>query len=107
MSEEPKTFGDDDVEVISRNLAHDGFLSIEHIQLRHRLFSGEWSEVFKRELQLKDPAVGVLLFDPALDRILFVRQFRIGMLGESGIGMLGGIAMPCGAPHCGTGCGVP
>ena len=84
MSEKRKTFGDDDVEIISRHLAHDGFLSIEHIQLRHRLFSGEWSEFFKRELQLKDPAVGVLLFDPILDRILFVRQFRIGMLGEQG-----------------------
>ena len=32
-----------------------------------------------RELQLKAPAVGVLLFDPDRDALLLVRQFRVGM----------------------------
>lgn len=36
-----------------------------------------------REVQRKDPAVGVLLFDPDRDTVLLVRQFRIGMFGES------------------------
>ena len=87
MSKNPnqnfKTFDDNDVEIISRSLAHDGFLRIEHLQLRHRLFSGAWSEVFLRELQLKDPAVGVLLFDPVRDAVLLVRQFRVGMYDQS------------------------
>ena len=78
-SQDSKKFGDKDVEIISRSLEHDGFLRIGHLQLRHRLFSGEWSEVFKRELHLKDPAVGVLLFDPDQDALLLVRQFRVGM----------------------------
>jgi ADP-ribose pyrophosphatase len=76
-------FDDKDVEIISRSLEHDGFLRIEHLQLRHRLFSGAWSEVFMRELQLKDPAVGVLLFDPYRDTVLLLRQFRVGMFSES------------------------
>lgn len=80
---ESKILDDKDVEIISRSLAHDGFLRIEHVQLRHRLFSGAWSEVFMRELQLKDPAVGVLLFDPDSDTVLLVRQFRIGMFGAA------------------------
>ncbi|MBL4581085.1 MAG: NUDIX domain-containing protein [Gammaproteobacteria bacterium] len=75
-----KIFDDQDVEIISRSLEHDGFLRIERLQLRHRLFSGAWSEVFTRELLLKDPAVGVLLFDPDQDALLLVRQFRVGML---------------------------
>lgn len=87
MSKNPnqnfKTFDANDVEIISRSLAHDGFLRIEHLQLRHRLFSGAWSEVFLRELQLKDPAVGVLLFDPVRDAVLLVRQFRVGMYDQS------------------------
>lgn len=83
MSQNSKKFDDKDVEIISRSLAHDGFLRVEHLQLRHRLFSGAWSEVFMRELQLKDPAVGVLLFDPDQDTVLLVRQFRIGMFDES------------------------
>ena len=83
LNTDPKKFDDKDVEVKSRSLVHDGFLRIEHLQLRHRLFCGTWSEVFTRELQLKDPAVGVLLFDPDRDAVLLIRQFRVGMLDES------------------------
>lgn len=82
-SQESKKFDDKDVEIISRSVEHDGFLRIEHLQLRHRLFSGSWSEVFMRELQLKDPAVGVLLFDPDRDALLLVRQFRVGMFSDT------------------------
>ena len=82
-NQDSKKFDDKDVEIISRSLEHDGFLRIEHIQLRHRLFSGEWSEVFMRELQSKDPAVGVLLFDPDRDALLLVRQFRVGMFTDA------------------------
>lgn len=82
MSKQSSIFGDDDVEIISRSLAHDGFLKVEHLKLRHRLFSGGWSDVFLRELQLRNPAVGVLLFDPQRDMLLLVRQFRVGMYGE-------------------------
>ena len=78
-NQDSKLFDAKDVEIISRSLEHDGFLRIEHLQLRHRLFSGAWSDVFMRELQLKDPAVGVLLFDPDRDTLLLVRQFRVGM----------------------------
>ena len=83
--QDSKKFDDKDVEIISRSLEHDGFLRIERLQLRHRLFSGEWSEVFTRELQLKDPAVGVLLFDPDQDALLLVRQFRVGMFSDASL----------------------
>jgi len=82
-NQDSKIFDDKDVEIISRSLEYDGFLRIEHLQLRHRLFSGVWSEVFTRELQLKDPAVGVLLFDPDRDALLLVRQFRVGMFSDT------------------------
>ncbi|MBL4572736.1 MAG: NUDIX domain-containing protein, partial [Gammaproteobacteria bacterium] len=81
-NQDSKKFDEKDVEIISRSLEHDGFLRIERLQLRHRLFSGAWSEVFTRELLLKDPAVGVLLFDPDQDALLLVRQFRVGMLSD-------------------------
>lgn len=89
MTQKPKqhskVFDSEDVELISRSLAHDGFLRVEHLQLRHRLFSGAWSEVFMRELQLKDPAVGVLLFDPDRDTVLLIRQFRVGMFADASV----------------------
>ncbi len=82
MSTNSKKFCADDVEIISRSDCYDGFLRVERLRLRHRLFSGEWSEIFDRELQHKAPAVGILLFDPQRDVLLLVRQFRVGMLGE-------------------------
>jgi len=78
LTQDSRIFQRSDVEILSQSVAHDGFLRIEHIQLRHRLFSGAWSEVFMREVQLKDPAVGVLLYDPDRDTVLLIRQFRIG-----------------------------
>lgn len=82
MSNNSDGLDDKDVQIVSRSLAHDGFLRVENIELRHRLFSGGWSEVFLRELQLRAPAVGVLLFDPVRDELVLVRQFRIGLFGE-------------------------
>ncbi len=69
-----------DVEVVSRKRRHDGFLKVDDVMLRHRLFKGGWSPVFKRELLIRSEAVGVLLFDPKLDAIALVEQFRIGAL---------------------------
>lgn len=82
MNTNSRTFGKSDVEVTLRSECHDGYLRIERLQLRHRLFSGAWSDAIIRELQLKVPAVGILLFDPQRDVLLLVRQFRVGMLEE-------------------------
>ena len=57
-------------------------MRIETLQLKHRLFDGEWSEVLQRELLVKDEAVGILLFDPARDEVVLVRQFRTGAMNE-------------------------
>ena len=73
-------FSDKDVEVNSREECHDGFLRIERVKLRYRKFAGDWSVVLDRELQIKSPAVGILLFDPIRDEVILVRQFRIGLL---------------------------
>lgn len=83
MSVQSKEFSKNDVEIVARSQCHDGFLRLERLQLRHRLFSGSWSKVFNRELQLRNPAVGVLLFDPLRDVLLLVRQFRVGMIDEN------------------------
>ncbi|PCJ24367.1 MAG: ADP-ribose diphosphatase [SAR86 cluster bacterium] len=76
------SFDKNDVEVLSREKCHRGFLQIDRLKLRHRLFSGGWSEPIERELQCKPPAVGVLLYDPDRDEILLIRQFRVGMLDQ-------------------------
>ena len=69
-----------DVDVLEEDLVYDGFFQIKTFRLRHTLFAGGWSETIRRELFLRDPAVGVLLYDPWRDELVLVEQFRIGLL---------------------------
>ena len=77
-----KSFGPDDVEILQRRRSHDGFLKVDSLTLRHRLFAGGWSGEVPRELIVRQRAVAVLLFDPLRNEVVMVRQFRVGMLQE-------------------------
>jgi ADP-ribose pyrophosphatase len=76
----PITFTLQDVEIVERNTLSKSFFRIDSLQLRHRLFAGGWSEVFQRELFMRPPSAGVLLYDPVLDKVVLVEQFRVGAL---------------------------
>lgn len=65
-----------------RETALDTFLRVDRLRLRHELFGGGFSDTMTRELLLRPRAVGVLLFDPVLEKVVLVRQIRIGMLDE-------------------------
>jgi len=82
MSRLTTQFSVKDFEVLSRKNCHQGFLRVETLRLKYRLFDGKWSEILQRELLVKDEAVGVLLFDPARDEVVLVRQFRTGAMDE-------------------------
>lgn len=73
-------FTQNDIEVIAENIAHDGFFKLKNLQIKHRLFEGGWSQVFERELCVRGDAVGVLLYDPLLQKFALVEQLRIGVL---------------------------
>ena len=70
------------VKVEARETALDTFLRVDRLRLRHELFGGGFSDTMTRELLLRPRAVGVLLFDPVLEKVVLVRQIRIGMLDE-------------------------
>ncbi|MBE8718707.1 NUDIX domain-containing protein [Cellvibrio polysaccharolyticus] len=72
-----------DVEVENRESMYRGFLRIEKLTLRHRLFAGGWSRSFTREVVIRGAAVGVLLYDPENDLVGLVEQFRVGALAEN------------------------
>ncbi|UHQ56922.1 NUDIX domain-containing protein [Microbulbifer sp. YPW16] len=73
-------FSTDAVEVVERETVFDGFFKMLRLRLRHRLFRGGWSEIFTRELFVRDNAVGVLLFDPRREQVGLIEQFRVGAL---------------------------
>jgi len=82
MSGSAPEFTNTDVRVLERKECHRRFLRVDLLTLEHRLHAGGWLGPLERELLVKQPAVGVLLFDPARDEIVLVRQFRIGVLNE-------------------------
>lgn len=82
MSPAKPVFTNSDVKILERKECHRRFLRIDLLTLEHRRFAGGWIGPIERELMLRQPAVGVLLFDPDRDELVLVRQFRVGVLGE-------------------------
>ncbi|MCP5364004.1 MAG: NUDIX domain-containing protein [Hyphomicrobiales bacterium] len=67
-----------DVEVINQEAVFQGYFRVDRYTLRHRLFAGGWSEPFMREVFERGHAVAVLLYDPIIDSVVLIEQFRIG-----------------------------
>ena len=72
-----------DVEILQRERVFDGFLKMDRLRLRHKLFDGGWGPELTRELLSRGPAVAAVLYDPVNDLIGLVEQFRVGCLDES------------------------
>lgn len=68
--------GQPDAEVVRREPLFDGFFPNERATLRRRTYDGAWSEPFEREVFGNYRSVSLLPYDPALDRVLLVEQFR-------------------------------
>ena len=66
------------IEILARDTAYDGFLRVDRYRLRHGLFGGGWSRDLVRERVERLRAAAVLLYDPDVDRVVLVEQFRIG-----------------------------
>ncbi len=73
------------IELLGSTVRHDGFLRLTSHRLRHSLYRGGMSEALVRERVEKLRAVAVLPYDPVLDRVVLVEQFRVGAL-EQGAG---------------------
>lgn len=69
-----------DFKVFDRETCYKGFFKMERLQLQHSLFAGGWSELITRELIHKGHAASVLLYDPDLDKVVMVEQFRVGTM---------------------------
>lgn len=73
----------DDFELVKREVLYQGVFSLALYHIRHRLFNGEWSEVFQREMFERSSAAAVLPYDPTLDRVILIEQFRPGSIKDS------------------------
>ncbi|MEW8487846.1 MAG: NUDIX domain-containing protein [Candidatus Thiodiazotropha sp.] len=69
-------------ELIETDPVYRGFLKINRYRLQHDLYLGGKSEALIRERLEQLRAVSVLLYDPRLDQVVLVEQFRIGAVGK-------------------------
>jgi len=69
-----------DVEIAEAAIAFERFLRVDTFRFRHRLFSGEWSAVRSYDVLRRGQAVAIVLYDPDLDRVVLVEQFRLPSL---------------------------
>lgn len=73
-------FTRDDVTIAGEKIVYDGFFKVSKFQLSHCKFAGDQTELMTRELVLRKEAAGALLYDPQLDAVALIEQFRIGAL---------------------------
>lgn len=68
----------DDVDLIERKTAWQGYYRMEVYRLRYRRFDGGWSEPIEREVFERGKAAAVVPYDPVRDEVVMIRQFRPG-----------------------------
>lgn len=80
MTAEPMTHRD--YEILNREVLYQGIFRLARYTLRHRLYNGGWSENFTREVFERYSATAILPYDPKLDRVILIEQFRPGSLSD-------------------------
>lgn len=66
------------VELIGSETAFRGYFRIDVYRFRHRLFAGGMSPEIRREVFERGHAAMVLPYDPVLDAVVMIEQFRAG-----------------------------
>src|SRR5687768_12463859 len=69
-----------DYEILKRDVKYQGMFSLVELHLRHRNFDGGWSNTFTREILERKSAAAILPYDPILEQIVLIEQFRAGAL---------------------------
>ncbi|MDR4514293.1 ADP-ribose diphosphatase [Nitrosomonas sp.] len=75
---------DKDLQILEQTVCYQGFFRIDRYRLRHRLFSGDWSQPIVRELFERGHAAAVLPYDPNRDEVILIEQFRVGAMSAPG-----------------------
>lgn len=73
-----ETFTQNDYEVVKREVPYEGVFRMARYHVCFRLYGGGWSNTVVREVMERKSAAGVLLYDPILDVVVLIEQFRAG-----------------------------
>ncbi|MFK5968551.1 MAG: NUDIX domain-containing protein [Candidatus Marithrix sp.] len=72
-----------DVKILEKITCYEGFFKLVRYRLKHSLFAGGWSSELLREVLERGHAVAILPYDPVLDQVVLIEQFRPGAIGYS------------------------
>ena len=67
-----------DVKLIRKETTHQGYFRIDRYNVRHRQFVGAMGPEISREIFERGHAASVLMYDPDMDLLVFIEQFRPG-----------------------------
>ena len=67
-----------DSKLVLEEIVYAGFYRMVRLYLRHRLFKGGWSETLEREVVLHGRVAVIIPYDPKMDRVVLLEQFRNG-----------------------------
>jgi ADP-ribose pyrophosphatase len=70
------------VEILEKTICYQGFFQLVRYRLKHTLFAGGWSRELLREVLERGHAAAVLPYDPILDQVVMIEQFRPGAMGN-------------------------
>lgn len=70
-------FSRDDFEILGEETLFRGFHELRRFRLRHRLHEGGWSEEMLREVSVRGTAAACAIYDPDMDAVCMVEQFRV------------------------------
>ena len=71
-------------EIVEKSVCYEGFFRLERYRLRHELFGGGWGSEIVREVLQRGHAAAALLYDPQLDCVVMIEQFRVGAMDSPG-----------------------
>lgn len=66
-----------DFKINSKKTLYQGFFKMEELRVEHELFDGGMSPEIRRELMVRPEAACILLYDPELDVVVLIEQFRV------------------------------
>lgn len=66
--------------ILKKEVLYKGFCSVETYTLQNRLFSGDFSKPYQREIVRRYNAVAAIPYDPKTNEIVLIEQFRIGAI---------------------------
>ncbi len=71
------------IQIIEKTTCYEGFFKLVSYRLKHSLFAGGWSSEIQREVLERGHAAAVLPYDPVLEQVIMIEQFRPGAIDHS------------------------